>query len=678
MCGIFGYLNYGLPRSREFLLDMLVTGLKRLEYRGYDSAGLCVDGPKHKPEIYKIVGNVSNLEKLVKEQASANKDEKFDQHVGIAHTRWSTHGEPATRNSHPHSSGPDNQFVVIHNGIISNYATLKQFLITKGYTEWTSETDTEVIAKLAQYFWDTDESLRHDFIKLTLMVVHHLEGAYAIILKSAHFPSEACAVRRSSPLVFGIRAESLQANIIRVVNCSVNTTGNMRASNEAAFVKSEGAFILEEGQQAEYFLASDVHAIVEHTNKVVYLEDEDILHINAEGSFSLLRDTRKTGMHTSDIQTLEMELDAISKGGYAHYMLKEIHEQGDTVMNAMRGRINFETQEVILGGLRDHISSIIRCRRLVFIACGTSYHSAVAVRQLFEELTLLPVSVELASDFLDRATPIFRDDTCFFISQSGETADTLRALEFCKEHGALIVGVTNTVGSTIARDSDCGVYLNAGVEIGVASTKAYTSQIIALILLALQLGQDRKSCQARVHEVIQGLRVLPALVRETLALEDQVKKLAKRYDESKGKSLLLMGRGFQFATCLEAALKIKEISYMHSEGILAGELKHGPLALIDDTMPIIMIATKDKHYTKVQNAVHQVTARKGNPVIICSKTDTSFDKSGYGLLRMPETVDCLQSIINIIPLQLLSYHIAVMQGFNVDQPRNLAKSVTVE
>jgi len=676
MCGIFGYLNYGTPRSRKYLCETLVDGLRRLEYRGYDSAGFAVDDIRGVPEIFKVKGNVAQLDKLSKEKALSNPDQTFDNHVGIAHTRWSTHGEPATRNSHPHSSDPKNQFIVVHNGIISNYASIKTFLIQKGYTEWTSETDTEIIVKLALYVYDTDPKVRYDLVRLTLKVVHHLEGAYALILKSSHFPGEACAVRRSSPLVLGIKADSLESDVIRMIN----TSRNLKLSTDTQGDHlSEGAFKLEPHAHAEYYLASDVHAIVEHTKKVIYLEDEDILHFNSSGSFALFRNATR-GNPSFAIQTLEMELNAISKAGYPHYMLKEIHEQAETIFNTMRGRINFETREVCLGGLTNYINSIRRCRRLVFLACGTSYHSALAVRQLLEELSALPVSVELASDFLDRETPIFRDDTCFFISQSGETADTLQALQYCKEKGALCVGITNTVGSTIARDTACGVYLNAGAEIGVASTKAYTSQIIALTLLALQLGSDRRSCLKRVETIIEGLRCLPILVRETLSLEPMIKDIAKNYKDSK--SLILLGRGYQTATILEAALKIKEISYMHSEGILAGELKHGPLALIDEFMPIIMVATRDASFSKVQNAIHQVTARKGNPVLMVTKNDPAFFEKGqeskFPLLPVPETVDCLQAIVNIIPFQLLSYHIAVQRGFNVDQPRNLAKSVTVQ
>jgi glucosamine--fructose-6-phosphate aminotransferase (isomerizing) len=735
MCGIFGYLNYGVPRSRQYLCETLVTGLRRLEYRGYDSAGLSVDGPKYQPEVYKMVGPVNELEKVIKAEALTSPNTMYDCHVGIAHTRWSTHGEPATRNSHPHSSGPDNQFVVIHNGIITNYATLKQFLTQKGYTEWSSETDTEVIVKLVKYFYDTEE--KEDFSKLAVLVMDQLEGAYAVIIKSSVFPGEAIAIRRSSPLVLGIRTGGgdiptgaehrtevtrlaasgslrnsvgmgrnpgtpvLRVNLFTQAGGSKPGTpillpGNMRQGkgtpmmnkihfealddtpevDGASTIVADQVSVFEGDEATEYFLASDVHAVIEHTRKVMYLDDDDMLHFQKNGSFVLYHKGTVEHNKNDKFQTLAMELDAISKGGYEHFMLKEIHEQAETVVNTMRGRINFEDLEVNLSGMAEYITSMRRCRRLVFIACGTSYHSCLAVRQLIEELSTTPVSVELASDFLDRQTPIFRDDTCFFISQSGETADTLQALAYCKSQGALIVGITNTVGSTLARDSDCGVYLNAGVEIGVASTKAYTSQIIALILLALQLGDDSKSSQKRREQIITELRRLPVFVREVLALEGQMKELAKEYKDAR--SLLLMGRGFQYATCLEAALKIKEISYMHSEGILAGELKHGPLALIDDQMPIIMIATKDSNFAKIQNAVHQVTARKGKPVIMCTKGDTTFDNRGFTLIRVPETADCLQGIVNVIPLQLLSYHIALMRGFNVDQPRNLAKSVTVE
>ncbi|RKP33555.1 hypothetical protein BJ085DRAFT_43319 [Dimargaris cristalligena] len=364
------------------------------------------------------------------------------------------------------------------------------------------------------------------------------------------------------------------------------------------------------------------------------------------------------------------------KGEFDSFMQKEIYEQPESVVNTMRGRVHFESNQVNLGGLRAYLPHIRRCRRIVFIACGTSYHSCIATRQLFEELTEIPISAELASDFLDRRCPIFRDDVCIFISQSGETADTILAMRYCLERGALCVGITNTVGSTISRESHCGVHLNAGPEIGVASTKAYTSQYIALVMMALQLGDDRVSMVERRKDIIQGLQQLPAKIKEVLKLDDQLQQLAQNVLH-KEKSLLILGRGLQNATCLEGALKIKEISYMHSEGILAGELKHGPLALIDENMPVILIMTKDSLYPKVRSALEQVTARRGAPIVICNQGDTNLSGE-YRTIPVPEVVDSLQGILNIIPLQLLSYHLAVLNGVDVDFPRNLAKSVTVE
>lgn len=379
---------------------------------------------------------------------------------------------------------------------------------------------------------------------------------------------------------------------------------------------------------------------------------------------------------TREIITLKMQIQEIMKGSFNFFMQKEIFEQPESVVNTMRGRVNFETQTVVLGGIKEYIPEIRRCRRLILIGCGTSYNSTIATRQILEELTDLPVMVELASDFLDRGTPIYRDDVCFFISQSGETADTLMALRYCKQRGALIMGVTNTVGSSICRESHCGIHINAGPEIGVASTKAYTSQFISLVMFALVMSEDRISMQPRRSEIIMGLKRLPEQIKEVLSLDEEVKSLAEELYQQK--SLLVMGRGFNQATCLEGALKIKELTYMHSEGILSGELKHGPLALIDGQMPVIMIVTRDKVYTKCMNALQQVTARDGRPIIICEKGDKETPKHAFRVLQIPHSVDCLQGILTVIPLQLLSYHIAVLKGCNVDCPRNLAKSVTVE
>ena len=379
---------------------------------------------------------------------------------------------------------------------------------------------------------------------------------------------------------------------------------------------------------------------------------------------------------TREIITLKMEIQEIMKGNFEFFMQKEIFEQPESVENSMRGRVNFDNFSVTLGGIKEFITEIKRCRRLILIGCGTSYHSAIATIQILEELTELPVMVLLASVFLDRKTPIFRDDVCFFISQSGETADTLQALRYCKQRGALIVGVTNTVGSSICRESHCGVHINAGPEIGVASTKAYTSQFVSLVMFALVLSQDRLSMMPRRAEIIKGLQELPEKIKEVLALDDQVLKIAKELHEQK--SLLVMGRGYNEATCLEGALKIKELTYMHSEGILAGELKHGPLALVDKRMPVIMIVTRDNVYTKCMNAIQQVIAREGRPIIICEKDDKDTASHAFMTFEIPHTVDCLQGILTVIPLQLLAYHIAVLRGCNVDCPRNLAKSVTVE
>merc|ERR1711963_1163876 len=384
----------------------------------------------------------------------------------------------------------------------------------------------------------------------------------------------------------------------------------------------------------------------------------------------------KEGDFAREITTLKMEIQQIMKGNFSSFMQKEIFEQPESVVNTMRDRINFELEQVRLGGIVDYIPEIKRCRRLLLIGCGTSYHSAIATRQLLEELTELPVMVDLASDFLDRSTPIFRDDVCFFISQSGETADTLNALRYCKSRGALIIGITNTVGSTICRESHCGVHINAGPEIGVASTKAYTSQILSLVMFALVMSEDRISLQPRRAEIIQGLKALPDMIRKVLELDGKVLEIAKQLYEKM--SFLIMGRGFNFATCLEGALKVKELTYMHSEGIQAGELKHGPLALVDSTVPIILILMRDGVYSKCMNALQQVTAREGRPILICEKGDQETMKWSEHSIEIPKTVDVLQGISTVIPMQLLSYHIAVLRGCNVDCPRNLAKSVTVE
>ena len=661
---------------------MLLTGLSRLEYRGYDSAGVAVIGDT--PEeflVYKQVGKVAALRSLIAEKHTAAHDKSFPCSVSMAHTRWATHGPPSPTNSHPHRSDAKNQFLVVHNGIITNYKELKTLLEMKGYI-FESETDTECAAKLALYLYDQQKALNKpiSFTSLVKAVVKELQGAFAMLLTSTHYPNQVVAARRGSPLLIGVKTEKkLKVDFVDVEfgnNVEEDVHGSMemprlRRTASRAFLSDDG-----QPQPIEYFFASDPSAVIEHTKRVLYLEDDDIAHI-ADGELHIHRLKKDEGMSTiRTIQTLELELAEIMKGSFDHFMQKEIFEQTESVVNTMRGRVNFDTNTITLGGLKTYLNTIRRCRRIVFIACGTSFHSCVATRAIFEELTEIPCCNELASDFLDRKSPIFRDDVCIFVSQSGETADTILALRYCLERGALCLGVTNTVGSTISRETHCGVHINAGPEIGVASTKAYTSQFIALLMIAIQLSEDRISTVERRKEIINGLYELPGHIKQTLELDGFLKKLAKEvlYKE---RSLLLMGRGFQNATCLEGALKIKEVSYMHSEGILAGELKHGPLALVDENMPVLLIMTKDSNYLKVQNALAQVTARKGQPIIICNSGDTNISDK-FRTIRVPQTVDCLQGIINVVPLQIMSYHLAVLHGVDVDCPRNLAKSVTVE
>ncbi|XP_063304712.1 glutamine--fructose-6-phosphate aminotransferase [isomerizing] 1 isoform X1 [Pelobates fuscus] len=699
MCGIFAYLNYHVSHTRREILERLIKGLQRLEYRGYDSAGVGIDGGNEKNwennvgkiQLIKKKGKVKALEEEINKLEDMDLDIEFDVHLGIAHTRWATHGEPSPTNSHPQRSDKNNEFIVIHNGIITNYKDLKKFLESKGY-EFESETDTETIAKLVKYMFDNRENTEISFATLVERVIQQLEGAFALVFKSIHFPGQAVGTRRGSPLLMGIQSKhKLSSDHIPVLYRSVSQSKDYSLEemsiNKDKGMEKKGSCTLSrvdsttclfpvEENAVEYYFASDASAVIEHTNRVIYLEDDDVAAV-VNGRLSIHRIKRNVGDHPARaIQTLQMELQQIMKGNFSSFMQKEIFEQPESVVNTMRGRVNFDDLTVTLGGLKDHLKEIQRCRRLILIACGTSYHAGVATRQILEELTELPVMVELASDFLDRKTPVFRDDVCFFISQSGETADTLLALRYCKERGALTVGITNTVGSSISRETDCGVHINAGPEIGVASTKAYTSQFVALVMFALLVCDDRISMQGRRKQIMQGLKVLPDNIKEVLSLDDEIQKLAEELYQQK--SVLIMGRGYHYATCLEGALKIKEITYMHSEGILAGELKHGPLALVDKLMPVIMIIMRDHAYTKCQNALQQVVARQGRPVVICDKADTETINTIKRTIKVPHTVDCLQGILSVIPLQLLAFHLAVLRGYDVDCPRNLAKSVTVE
>ncbi|XP_022193332.1 glutamine--fructose-6-phosphate aminotransferase [isomerizing] 2 isoform X2 [Nilaparvata lugens] len=684
MCGIFAYLNYLTPKTQKEVLELLVNGLKRLEYRGYDSAGVAVDTADGKDiALVKKSGKVKVLEdEILKNASKLDFDSVTTSHVGIAHTRWATHGVPSEVNSHPQRSDNDHAFVVVHNGIVTNYKDVKLFLMKKGYA-FESETDTEIIAKLVLHIYKQHPN--YSFRELVEQVIQQLEGAFALCFKSKHFPGECVATRRGSPLLVGIKTKTRLATDHVPILYSKDAENHAHSDHrphgrqELPMLPrsdSTAEFQPLEDKEVEYFFASDASAVIEHTNRVIFLEDDDVAAVK-EGMLSIHRLRRSMDdSHSREITTLKMEIQQIMKGNYSSFMQKEIFEQPESVINTMRGRVNFETETVVLGGIKDYIPEIRRCRRLMLIGCGTSYHSAVATRQLLEELTELPVMVEQASDFLDRVTPVFRDDVCFFISQSGETADSLMALRYCKQRGALIIGVTNTVGSSICRESHCGIHINAGPEIGVASTKAYTSQFISLVMFGLVMSEDRISMQPRRSEIIKGLKNLDEQIRSVLQMDGKVLELAKGLFQQK--SLLIMGRGYNFATCLEGALKVKELTYMHSEGIMAGELKHGPLALVDHTMPVIMIVTRDPVYVKCINALQQVTAREGRPIIICEEGDIETSSFASKFVEVPHTVDCLQGILTVIPMQLLSYHIAVLKGCNVDCPRNLAKSVTVE
>ncbi|KAH9050878.1 L-glutamine D-fructose 6-phosphate amidotransferase [Lactarius deliciosus] len=689
MCGIFGYCSYLRPKDRKEVCDILCNGLARQEYRGYDSAGIGIDGDAPGEIFYfKEVGKVAGLRQRIA-GAKVDTSKVFNSQVSIAHTRWATHGPPSVVNCHPLRSDPSSDFLVVHNGIVTNAAALRLVLQNRGF-KFESETDTEAVAILTKYVYDSQPDKRITFTELVKAVLKELEGSFAFVFKSKHYPDEVVTARRGSPLLIGVKTDKkLKVDFVDVEfagqeadqkiveTLSPTTSGGLLAPpivNPKIMRTQSRAFMSEDGlpQPIEFFVASDAAAIIEHTKRVLYLEDDDIAHI-AEGQLHIHRLRRgEDGQQTPStrsLETLEIEIAEIMKGKFNHFMQKEIYEQPESVVNTMRGRVNFDTNKITLGGLRAYLPIIRRGRRIVFSACGTSYHSCIATRAIFEELTEIPVSVELASDFLDRKTPIFRDDVCVFVSQSGETADTILAMRYCLERGALCVGVVNTVGSTISRDSHCGVHINAGPEVGVASTKAYTSQYIALLMMALQLSEDRISLTERRNQIISGLHALPGQIRSVLAGDTALKEMAEGV-LAKSTSLLLMGRGYQYATCLEGALKIKEISYMHSEGILAGELKHGPLALIDENMPVIIVMTRDSLYPKVQSAFSQITARKAQPIVICNEGDEGISKD-VQTIRVPQTVDCLQGLLNVIPLQLLSYHLAINKGFDVDFPRNL-------
>ncbi|KAK9805778.1 hypothetical protein WJX73_008652 [Symbiochloris irregularis] len=722
MCGIFGYYNFRVRRSRKAILEFLFTGLRRLEYRGYDSAGISIDvdplppaeslqdaapasdvpesnghaldnghlsnghslngslngdldqrltAQGSVPVVLKALGNIAALVTLAHEELCERQvslDTVLEHHAGIAHTRWATHGVPSAVNSHPHVSDAANEFVVVHNGIITNFQALKDFLIKHG-EKFESATDTEVIPKLCKYVYH-NLAKTVPFNELIMEVITQLEGAFSLLIKSSHYPGELVATKRGSPLIIGIK---------NAVTRGRSSWGSMDGSGKRA---ATGAL--------ECFIASDASAVVEHTKQVIVMEDNDLVHLQ-DGDYQVFNAAAEERRNTVPrvLLTLTMEVSQIMKGGYDHFMQKEIHEQPDSILQTMRGRVRFERtskhavdpykeHRILLGGLTDQVETIRRSRRIMFIACGTSYHSCLAARQTVEELVDVPVALELASDLMDRHCPIFRDDTCVFVSQSGETADTLMALEYAKVRGALLIGVTNTVGSAIARMTHCGVHINAGCEIGVASTKAYTSQMVAITMMALMLSEDSIQRRPLRDAIIEDMGKLPDSIREVLKLDDEMKALAEQL--KKEENLLVFGRGYNYATALEAALKVKEVAYMHSEGILAGEMKHGPLALVDENLAIIVVATRDRMYEKMKSVIQQLRARHARLIVLCNPGDPDLEtlmSPKCRLIHVPRLADCLQPIINIVPLQLLSYHLTILRGFNVDQPRNLAKSVTI-
>ena len=567
---------------------------------------------------------------------------------------------------------------------------MKELLVKHGYV-FESETDTEVMAKMIEHLHEKNPLA--PFRKLVELLIKQLEGAFACVFKSKLFPGEIVCTRRRSPLLVGIKTAngSLAFNSIPLqYSLDGDRHGPAVVDNGAGDSPSfyrvdSGAGSTTEvspskpGDAIEYFFASDASAIIEHTNKVIYLEDEEVASVQ-NGVLSIHRLSSAENTATDrEVIKLKMELQQINKGKYKYFMKKEIFEQPQSIATTMAGRVPLEGYNVTLGGVKAFLPKIKRCGRFLLIGCGTSYNSALATRHLLVELTQRIVMLELASDFMDFPPPIFKNDVCFFISQSGETADTLSALRYCKKQGALTVGITNTVGSTISRETHCGVHNNAGPEIGVASTKAYTSQILCLTMFALVMAEDSLPLQTRCRQIIDGLRNLKELVKEVLDQDHKILKIAKKLH--KAKSLLVMGRGFNYATCMEGALKIKELTYVHCEGIQSGELKHGPLALVDKDTPIIQVVVRDGVYEKCLNALQQVKSRQGQPILICEKGDEktiSLVPEHGQYIEVPKTVDALQGILTVIPLQLLSFHMAVLRGCNVDQPRNLAKSVTVE
>lgn len=611
MCGIVAYLGHRRAS------DVVLKGLKRLEYRGYDSAGIAVlNGGLN---IYKKKGKVADLESHLHEK-------DLSSNIAIGHTRWATHGEPNDANAHPHASD-SGRLAIIHNGIIENYSAIKQELLGKGHV-FTSDTDTEVLIHFIEEIQEAEDCSLEEAVRLAM---NEVVGAYAIVIMSADHPDMLIAARKGSPLVVGLGDD-------------------------------------------EFFLASDATPIVEYTQDVVYLNDLEL---------AIIRNNKLVVKDTSDlpltpyIQKLELELEAIEKGGFDHFMLKEIFEQPRSIRDCMRGRLDAAASRVTLGGLRDHIDQLVKADRIIIVACGTSWHAGLVAEYFFEEYCRIPVEVEYASEFRYRNPVIREGDVVIAISQSGETADTLAAIELAKSRGATIFGVCNVVGSSIARATHAGAYTHAGPEIGVASTKAFTAQLTVLNMIALMVGQRRGTISDDTfRDLLEGMESLPAIVEETLKLNNLVEEISETFKDAR--NFIYLGRGYNFPVALEGALKLKEISYIHAEGYPAAEMKHGPIALIDEEMPVVFIATHDSSYDKIVSNIQEVKARKGRVISIVTRGDTLIPRMSEFVIEVPPIHEALMPLVSVIPLQLLSYHIAVMRGCNVDQPRNLAKSVTVE
>ena len=614
MCGIVGYIG-----NKE-AFPILIKGLQRLEYRGYDSAGVALINGNDELNVYKTKGKVDNLIEYCN-------DKDVSGCIGIAHTRWATHGEPSSRNAHPHYSQSHN-LAIIHNGIIENYADIKPKLIDKG-VEFKSDTDTEVLVQLVEYIM-VKKNL--SLLEAVQVALYQVIGAYAIAIIDKRDPRQIIAARKQSPLVVGI---------------------------------GEG----------EFFLGSDASPIIEYTDKVVYLEDGNIAVIRLGEEMKVLSILGEEQDLT--VKKVDIDLGQIEKGGYPHFMLKEIFEQPECLTNCMRGRINVEGNHVTLSALIDYRRQLLEAKRIVIVACGTSWHAGLIGKQTIETLCRIPVEVEYASEFRYRNPVVGKDDVVIAISQSGETADTLAAVQLAKERGAFIYGICNAIGSSIPRATDTGTYIHVGPEIGVASTKAFTGQVTVLTMFALALGEAKGTIRREEYlKIAKGLSQIPEVITEVLKTNDKVADLARTFTYAH--NFLYLGRGFSYPVALEGALKLKEISYIHAEGYPAAEMKHGPIALIDSDMPVVVIATHNAMYEKVLSNIQEIKARRGRVIALVSKGDDTISKIADEVIELPDVLECLEPLVATIPLQLLAYHVAVCKGKDVDQPRNLAKSVTVE